>query len=184
MKYMQNGGFQSHPLMRLTLLLALLLLLAFWISNFALYLAHMNFSPQSVVNYYLGSEAEYRLPRTYQSMLEVTHMHLPMMAVVVLLLTHLLIFASFSPRLKVGLIVGAFSSALAFEASGWLVRFVHPAFAWLKIVAFATLQLTVAFLLCALAYFLWQASRQATLEGDVRSNSVAVNSHPINRNKI
>ncbi len=154
MKYMQNGSFQSQPLMRLTLMFTMALLLAFWVSNFALYFAQMNLTTQSVVKFYRGSEEEYRLPRTYQTMLEVTHMHLPMMAVVLLLLTHLLIFASLSPRLKTAIIVTAFVSALGFESSGWLVRFVAPGFAWLKITAFLVLQATIAFLLGSLVYFL------------------------------
>ena len=160
MKYMQNGGFQSQPLMRLTLLFTLLLLVAFWISNFALYFAEMNLTPQSVVNFYLGSEADYRLPRTYQTMLEVTHMHLPMMAVVLLLLTHLLIFVPLPSQFKAGIIVAAFVSALGFESAGWLVRFVHPAFAWLKIGGFLVLQATIAFLLVALGLTLLRAARQ------------------------
>lgn len=173
MKYMQNGGFQSHPLMRLTLLFTLFLLAAFWASNFALYFAHMNLSPQSVVSYFRGSDAEYRLPRTYQSMLEVSHMHLPMMALVVLLLTHLLIFTSFPQRAKAGFIVCAFAAALGSEAAGWLVRFVHPAFAWLKIVSFVLLQATIAFLLWALAHLLWQAARQSSWEAEARPESFA-----------
>jgi hypothetical protein len=154
MKYMQNGGFQNHPLMRLTLLLTLLLLLGFWISNFALYFAEMSLAPQSVVNFYRGSEVDYRLPRTYQTMLEVTHMHLPMMAVVLLLLTHLLIFLPLAARFKSRLIITAFCSALGFETAGWLVRFVHPIFAWLKIASFLALQLILAFLIGTLALFL------------------------------
>ncbi|MGH7495597.1 MAG: hypothetical protein ACREOO_24825 [bacterium] len=173
MKYMQNGGFQSHPLMRLTLLLTLFLLLAFWASNFALYFAEMNLLPQSVVNYYLGSEAEYRLPRTYQTMLEVTHVHLPMMAVIMLLLTHLLIFVPLPTRLKAGIIVTTFASALAFEAAGWLVRFVHPAFAWLKIAGFLLLQATIGFLLGALALFLWRAARRQTTNAFSDSEALA-----------
>ncbi len=161
MKYMQTGGFQNQPLMRLTLFFTLLLLLGFWLSNFALYFAQMNLTPQSVISFYLGSEDEYRLPRTYQTMLEVTHTHLPMMAVVILLLTHLLIFAQLSSRVKTGVIVTSFISALSFEASGWLVRFTHPAFAWLKIIAFLTLQAMIAFLLGALALFLWRSRRPA-----------------------
>ena len=157
MKYMQNGGFQNHPIMRLTLGFTLLLLLGFWIGNFALYFAQMNLTPQSVIDFYRGSEAEYRLPRTYQTMLEVTHAHLPMMAVVLLLLTHLLIFAPLPGRGKTAVIITAFSSALGFEAAGWLVRFVHPIFAWLKIVGFLTLQAVLAFLLGALALFLLKA---------------------------
>jgi hypothetical protein len=161
MKYMQNGGFQNHPLMRLTLSFTLLLLLGFWLSNFALYFAHMNLTPQSVTGFYLGSEQEYRLPRTYQAMLEVTHMHLPMMAVVILLLTHLLIFAPLSSRGKTGIIVTAFVSALGFEAAGWLVRFAHPVFAWLKIIAFLTLQTILALLFGALTLFLWRSRHPA-----------------------
>jgi len=163
MKYMLNGSFHSHPLMRLTLLFTLLLLVGFWISNFALYFASMNLTPQSVINYYLGAEAEYRLPRTYQSMLEVTHMHLPMMAVVMLLLTHLLIFVPLSQQVKTTIIVAAFGSALAFEAAGWLVRFVHPQFAWLKIAGFVVLQACIAFLLAMLAYSLRRSVQPATV---------------------
>lgn len=159
MKYMQNGGFQSQPVMRLTLFFALLLLLGFWLSNFALYFAQMNLTPQSVIEFYRGSEAEYRLPRTYQTMLEVTHMHLPMMAVVLLLLTHLLIFVPMTLRRKIEIIITTFIAALGFEAAGWLVRFVHPMFAWLKIVGFLTLQAMLALLLGTLALFLIKATK-------------------------
>ena len=77
--------------MKLTLLLTLTLLMVFWVSNFGMYFARMDLSPQSVQDYYIGSEEQFKMPRTYQSMLEVSHTHLPMMAMVVLLLTHLLL---------------------------------------------------------------------------------------------
>lgn len=159
MKYLQSGGFQSHPLMRLTLALAAMLLAGFWLTNFGLYFAKMGLTPASVASYYLGAEEEFRMPRTYQSMLEVTHMHLPMMAMVVLLLTHLLIFSPFSPGLKRGFIIAAFTAALGNEAAGWLVRFVDPAFSWLKLVSFLSLQALLAFLLGSLIWFLWRARR-------------------------
>ena len=92
-------------------------------------------------------------------MLEVTHSHLPMMALVVLLLTHLLIFAPFSKRTRVLLIVGAFLSAALDEGAGWLVRFVHPGFAVVKLAAFASLQGILAVLLVALALFLRAGAR-------------------------
>src|SRR5439155_8731286 len=132
MKYLQNGGFQSHPHMRLTIGLALGLLAAFWVTNVALYFAHMNLSPASVVAYYRGDEARFMAPRSAESMLEVTHMHLPMFALVLLLLTHLLVFAPMHNARKTGTIVASFGSALLMEAAGWLTRFVHPGFAWLK----------------------------------------------------
>lgn len=94
-------------------------------------------------------------------MLEVTHAHLPVMGLVVLLLTHLMIFAPYSERARKGLIWSSFLSALAGEASGWLVRFVHPAFAWLKIASFLAFQASLALLILALAAFLRSGARQA-----------------------
>lgn len=161
MKYMQNGGVQNHPLMRLTLYFTLFFIFGFWVTNFAMYFAKMSLAPQSVVDYYLGSEAEFRMPRTYQSMLEVTHSHLPMMAMVMLVLTHLLIFSSFQHRTKVVFIAVAFLSTFLHEAGGWLVRFVHPGFAWLKATTFIVMQGTLAFLMMALLMFLVRGQRKA-----------------------
>jgi hypothetical protein len=157
MKYMQNGGFQGHPQMRLTLLWTVVFLTGLWITNFLFYFSKMGLTPQSVVDYYRGSEALFTQPRSFQTMLETTHFHLPMMAVVILLLTHLLIFGPFSTRFKVWFISGTFGSALLEEGSGWLVRFVHPGFAILKIISFFVFQAMMAFLLFALASFLLRA---------------------------
>jgi hypothetical protein len=154
MKYMQTGGFQNNPLMRLTLLLAMLFLTAFWVTNFALYFSKMGMTAESVADYYLGSEEQFRMPRTFQSMLEVTHSHLPMMAMVVLLLTHLLIFAPFEFRTKVLIIAAGFASSLLNETAGWLVRYVHPAFAWLKVFSFLAFQGVLGFLIVSLVAFL------------------------------
>lgn len=154
MKYMEKGGFQNNPLMKLTLALTALFLVGFWSINFLLYFSKMGLTAQSVQNYYLGSETEFLVPRSYQSMLEVTHMHLPMMAIVILVLTHLLIFAPFEHQTKLAFIFTAFLSALSNEASGWLVRFVSPEFAYLKIISFVVFQGCLAFLLISLVWFL------------------------------
>ncbi len=160
MKYLQNGGFQSHPHMRLTIGLALGLLAAFWVTNVALYFAHMNLSPASVVAYYRGDEARFMAPRSAESMLEVTHMHLPMFALVLLLLTHLLVFAPMHNARKTGTIVASFGSALLMEAAGWLTRFVHPGFAWLKVGAFVVFQLVLAALLVEVGIVLARGARR------------------------
>ena len=155
MKYMNGGGFQNHPMMRWTLTLTLVLLFAFWITSFGIYFSKMGLNPDSVVSYYNGSEEEYLPPRTFGSMLEVSHGHLAMMALVLLLLTHLAIFIPFQDTTKRVFIFGTFSAALLNEASGWLVRFVSPVFAPLKVAGFLTLQLLLALLLLSLAWFLW-----------------------------
>ncbi len=171
MKYMQNGGFQNQALMKLTLLFTLLFLTAFWVSNFAIFFAKMNLTPASVQAYYLGSEEQFTMPKTYQAMLEVTHAHLPMMAIVVLLLTHLLIFAPYSFKAKVVFIAASFLLALSNEAAGWLVRFVHPNFAWMKVFTFAGFQTMLAFLLSALTIFLLRSKGKNDKSGGYKSNS-------------
>jgi len=154
MKYLQSGGFQSQPLMRLTLGFALLLLTGFWATNAALYFAHMSLDPASVVAYYRGDASEFAAPRSAQSMLEVTHMHLPMFALVLLLLTHLLIFAPMRFAVKVGFIAVSFGSALLSEGAGWMTRFWHPGFAALKVGMFVLFQASLAYLIASLGIYL------------------------------
>ena len=175
MKYLQSGGFQNHPLMRLTLGLAILLLAGFWWTNLFLYFQHMTLDPQSVATYYRGSEAEFIPARSPQSLLEVTHMHLPMFALVLLLLTHLLIFAPVSQGLRVAAIVTSFASALLSEAAGWLTRFAHPGFAWLKVSMFVTFQLSLGLLIAGLAVFL--------LAGNAHRRQVHERRHPRSRGR-
>lgn len=161
MKYLQNGGFQQQPLMRLTLGLALLLLAGFWVTNVALYFAHMTLDPATVAAYYRGDEAAFMPARSAESMLEVTHMHLPMFAMVLLLLTHLLIFAPMRFGQKVAFIVASFGSALLMEAAGWMTRFWHPGFAILKVGAFVVFQGMLAYLILGLAVFLLRGRPEA-----------------------
>lgn len=160
MKYMQEGGFQNNALMRLTLALTLGILAAFWATNLGMYFSRMSLRPGSVVAYYNGSEEEFRPARSAASMLETTHMHLPMMGMVLLFLTHLLIFIPMSRPAKVGLIGSAFVSAVFAEGAGWLVRFVSPAFAPLKVIGFLGLQASLAWLIGAVSLFLIRAARR------------------------
>lgn len=167
MRYMERGGFETHPLMRLTLALSLALLFGFWLTNFGLYFARMSLRPSSVVAYYNGSEEDFRPPRSTESMLETTHMHLPMMALVLLLLTHLSIFAPLPRRAKPPLIAGTFVAAALQEGAGWLVRYVSPVFAPLKVLGFVGLQSGILILLAALAVFLGKgAQAQRTVSED------------------
>ncbi len=154
MKYMLTGNYRAHVLMRVTLLSTLFLLSGFWLTNALLYFRNMDLRPLSVVQYYRGNEAEFSMPRTYGAMLEVTHMHLPMMATVILLLTHLAIFLPWPLRLRLVLVLGTFGCALLGESASWLVRFTHPGFAWLKILSFLGLQAGLAVLLVGLALHL------------------------------
>jgi hypothetical protein len=164
MRYMQEGGFQNNPLMRLTLAFTLVLLLGFWATNLGIYFSRMSLRPSSVVSYYNGSEEDFRPPRSAASMLETSHMHLPMMGIVLLFLTHLVIFVPLSRGVRVGFIMATFVSALLEEGSGWMVRFVSPSFALVKVVGFVGLQVAILFLIVSLASFLVAAARRPAPE--------------------
>jgi len=161
MKYMLNGSFSGNPLMRVTLTASLVFLSAFWVTTAALFFSKMNLTPTAVAAYYRGSEANFTPPRTFGAMLEVTHGHLPVMALAALLLTHLYIFTRESERIKIFAILAFFAAAFFGEAAGWLVRFVHPAFAWLKITAFIALEVSMAYIIRGLFQMLLTRNGQA-----------------------
>ena len=154
---MQNGGFQTNPLMRMTLTGTLVFAAGLWVTNAAMYFQRMSLAPSSVQAYYLGSAEEYSQPRSAASLLEVSHAHLATMGVMILLLTHLAIFAPWKDRTKKWVIALGFGSSFIGEASGWLVRFVSPAFAILKVACFVTFQGTLGVLIAVLAMFLYRA---------------------------
>jgi hypothetical protein len=92
-------------------------------------------------------------------MLEVLHFHLFSMGILVLTLTHLMLMTQFSTTLKIVLSVTTYVSALADELGGWLVRFVHPLFAWFKVGAFVMLELSLASLLVVVIISLLRARK-------------------------
>jgi len=173
---MLTGAYKGNSLMRLTLACTLLFLLLFWVTNALLYFRSMSFDPASVVRYYNGSEAEFTMPRTYGAMLEVTHAHLAVMAFVLLLLTHLAIFIPWPRRLRIALVLAAFGGGLSSESAGWLVRFVSPDLAWLKVAGFVLLQASVAVLLLGLAGHLVHAP-EPRRSGDELHDRTAAHPH-------
>jgi hypothetical protein len=139
------------------------------VSNAMLYFHHMDLTPKSVVDYYLGSEEQFTQPKSYQGMLEVSHFHLFSMGILVVTLTHLMLMTNFSHRLKIWLSASTYLSALADEAGGWLVRFVHPLFAYFKVIAFVLLEFSLAALVVVVAVSLLRARKHLN-ESDTRAN--------------
>jgi len=163
MKYMEKGGYQNNPLTRLTLWGTFLFLTGLWASNFGMYFSRMGLSPASVVSYYRGSEETFQPARTFGSMVESSHGHFAMMAMVLLVLTHLYVFVPGPRRLKSFFVIGTFGTTFLSEGTGWLVRFLHPAFAVLKPIAFLASQAFLALMLGLLAAFLLRAGRPAAV---------------------
>lgn len=161
MRFFVTGEQNRQVLLNTIVLMFLGYVLLLWVSNGMMYFHKMGLDPASVVEYYLGSEEKFTQPKSYQSLLEVTHFHLFSMGVLAITLTHLLLFTPLAMNIKVALTGLTFLSAIADELAGWLVRFVHPAFAWFKIGAFLTLEFSLLALLTSVGLSL-VAQRQAS----------------------
>ncbi|MBT9099149.1 hypothetical protein KFZ76_15720 [Methylovulum psychrotolerans] len=167
MRYFVTGEQQRKALLNALVLMFLGYIVLLWLSNGLMYFHRMDLTPSSVVGYYLGSEEQFTQPRSYQGMLEVSHFHLFSMGMLVLTLTHLMLMTEFSVRLKIWLSSLTYLSAVADEAGGWLVRFVHPLFAYFKIAAFVLLELSLATLLVVVIVSLIRARRRIRPVDDV-----------------
>ena len=144
MRFVITGEWSRNRLLQAIVVCYALYVAALWLTNALLYFSKMGLTPASVVAYYLGSEELFQPPRSYQGLLEVSHFHLFAMGMLLLVLTHLALFVPVSPRAKAALVVVPFVSALLDEGGGWLVRFVAPGFAYLKITGFLLLQGSLA----------------------------------------
>jgi hypothetical protein len=127
---------------------------AFWLTNFGLYM-EMGVSYQGVVEHYLGSPEKFTRPKSIRGLMEVSHFHLFAMGIFLVSLMHLLLFVPVNGLLKLALIVAAFTSAFLDEASGWLIVFVSPLFAYMKITSFVILQLS---LITTIALSVWSVA--------------------------
>lgn len=155
MRFVVTAEWRENHLLRLILAGFLVFVVLLWVTNALLFFSQMSFSPASVAAFYRGSEAAFTQPRSFKVLLEISHFHLFAMGILVLTMTHLVLFAPIAIRAKAWLIIASFTGALADEAAGWLVRFVHPAFAWLKLAGFAVLQGSLAIMIVIVAWAVW-----------------------------
>ncbi len=147
MRFVVTGEWSRNRLLQTIVVLYVLYVAGLWVTNALLYFNKMGLSYASVVEYYLGSEERFLTPRTYQGMLEVSHFHLFAMGMLLLVLTHLMLFIPAPSIVKLWLIVLPFAAALLDEGASWLVRYAHPGFAYLKIAGFLLLQGSLAALM-------------------------------------
>lgn len=146
MRFVITGEWSRNRLLQTIVVLYSVYVALLWLTNALLYFAKMSLHPASVVSYYLGNEELYLSPRSYQGMLEVSHFHLFAMGMLLLVLTHLMLFVPLRNAWKAWLIAVPFLAAGLDEGAGWLVRFGHPGFAWLKVAGFLLLQASLAVL--------------------------------------
>jgi hypothetical protein len=140
LRFVITGELNRNRLLQAIVVLYSLYVSLLWLTNALLYFDRMGLTPASVIAHYLGNEQRFLEPRSYAGLLEVSHFHLFAMGMLLLVLTHLVLFIPLANRTKAWLIALPFLSGLVDEGSGWLVRFVSPHFAWLKIAGFLALQ--------------------------------------------
>ena len=159
MRFVITGEWSKNRLLQLIIVIFVIYVAGLWLTNALLYFQKMSLSYASVTEYYLGSEERFLQPRSYQGMLEVSHFHLFAMGLLLLTLTHLMLFVPLNSNTKAGFIIIPFMSALVDEGAGWLVRFVHPLFAYLKIAGFVALEVSLAALIVVALWTVFAGSQ-------------------------
>jgi len=160
MRFFATGEQNRQLLLNSVILMFLGYVLLLWVSNALMYFHKMDLSYVSVVEYYLGSEENFTQPKSYQSLLEILHFHLFAMGLLVLTLTHLMLMTQLSVAVKVGLNAAIYIATILNEAASWLVVFVHPYFAYLKIGSFIVLELSLLALIISVSVSLLYARRK------------------------
>jgi len=159
-RFVVTGEWTRNRLLQIIVTLYAFYVIGLWITNALLYFSKMNLTAASVIGYYLGSEERFLSPRSYQGMLEVAHFHLFAMGMLLLVLTHLMLFVPLRNSTKAWLIILPFLSAILDEGSGWLVRFVSPNFAYAKIAGFLMLETSLAVLVAIALWSVFTGSQQ------------------------
>ncbi|MCH7519172.1 MAG: hypothetical protein IH964_09115 [Candidatus Dadabacteria bacterium] len=154
MRFFISPDIKKNTLLKLVVAFTVLFFLFLWITNLLLYL-QIGFSYESVVEYYLGSEQDFRPPRSYLGMLEEAHFHFFAMAIILVTLNHLVLFTKIGNFWKLLLILSSYLSAAGDIAGGWLILYVSPEFAYLKIASLIVLQVSLAALMIIVIWFLY-----------------------------
>lgn len=181
MRFVVTGEWSKNRLLQLIIVMFVIYVALLWVTNALLYFNKMGLTYGSVVDYYRGSEERFMQPRSYQGMLEISHFHLFAMGLLLLTLTHLMLFVPMRSDVKPWFVVIPFGSALVDEGAGWLVRFVSPAFAYLKIAGFLALETSLAVLIvvCLWAVFVGTSDTYRGKRPRARHKTAAARrSHP------
>lgn len=168
MRFVISGEWTRNRLLKSIVWCFLVYTLILWVTNAGLYFGKMGLTPSSVIDYYRGNPDRFLEPRSLQGLLEMLHFHSFAMGMLLLTLTHLLLFVPISLRVKAGGIVTAFGAGLGGELSGWAVRFLHPGFAVVKIGCFLLLEGVLLWLMILVARALWMEQPSAYTQADER----------------
>jgi hypothetical protein len=113
-----------------------------------LFFSKIGFSYGAVESYYLGSEALFSAPKSSYGLLEVALPHLGSMGLFIMVTAHFLLFSDKRKKqLATKVVIALFIAALLDIFSGFFIVGGISQFIWVKLAAFAVLQLLGLFLL-------------------------------------
>jgi hypothetical protein len=158
-RFVVTGEWSRNRLLQVIVLLYATYVGLLWATNAALYFNKMSLAPSSVVAYYLGDPEQFTQPRTYQGLLEVSHFHLFAFGMLLLVMTHLMLFVPLSGRVKAWLISVPFFAGLLDEGASWMVRYGGESFAIVKVAGFLLLQTSLAVLIVISVWSVFSGSQ-------------------------
>ncbi|MDQ7038172.1 MAG: hypothetical protein Q9N26_03090 [Aquificota bacterium] len=116
----------------------------FVLINFFLFATKLGVTPQQVAKYYLGDPASFIRPKTFEGLLDVIAPHTVAMVVYLFALVHFSFFTNL--KRKVFWSCVCMVSAILDNLSGLMIRFLSDHFAYLKIISFLLLQVSMLYL--------------------------------------
>jgi hypothetical protein len=165
-RFVVTGELNRNHLLQVIVVAYCVYVALLWLTNALLFFHRMTLSTASVIAYYRGDEEQFLSPRSYAGMLEVSHFHLFAMGMLLLVMTHLMLFVPLRNSTKAWLIGLPFFAGLLDEGAGWLVRFVAPAFAWAKLGGFLLLQASLAALIAISLWSVFAGSQRSYGSGN------------------
>lgn len=159
MRFFISSDIRKNDLLKIIILFTVIFFVFLWLTNLLLYLK-VGLSYESVVEYYRGSEENFRPPKSYLGLLEEAHFHFFSIAIILVTLNHLILFTNIKSFNKLLIIVVSYLSAFFDIVSGWLIRFVSPGFAYLKISSFLIFQISLLLLIFIVCVYLFQKTKK------------------------
>jgi hypothetical protein len=104
-----------------------------WMTMLVFYAAKSGLSYETLLDYYRGNEEKMMYPKTFLELWEITHSHLFIMPLVFLVLIHLFMLTRAAVSWKVGVFLAGTLGMILDIGAPWLIVYVSPVAAWLKI---------------------------------------------------
>lgn len=137
------------------------------VSGVLLFAVKLGFTPESIAGFYLGAEEKFIMPKTFAGLLEITVPHLGAAGAVIFILGHLVsVFARGGRRFMNFILYTCFISAAAGMSAGYLIRFVHPGFIFLKLLSFMLFEFTFAAMILMLLRSFFSGPEARNREGE------------------